>query len=160
MFAVGFIRKHDSAGCLVVFKLFSLFVVTSHQHSGQISCRWADWFSCNSFGILHLWEPLSSYLLLLPTNILVCNNDAVYRLQGNSYLYLQVFEDVHSTSATQIGWGTRQGVLLQVEITESYHEPDQELLVRTGSGYDCKYRNSTGRLDNLFPARSKKVNWR
>ena len=64
----------------------------------------------------------------LTENILVCNNDAVYRLQGNSYLYLQVFEDVHSTSATQIGWGTRQGVLLQVEITKSYHEPDQSII--------------------------------
>ena len=63
-------------------------------------------------------------------------------------------------SPAEVGGGAGEGVLLQVEITESYHEPDQELLVRTGSGYDCKYRNSTGRLDNLFPARSKKVNWR
>ena len=58
---VGFIRRND----LQVLRVWSpsWVCLTWRQHSGRISCHWADSFSCNSSGTLHQSGPLSSYPL-------------------------------------------------------------------------------------------------
>ena len=57
---------------------------------------------------------------------------------SHSHLDLQIFEDVDPASPAEVGRGTREGVLLQVKITESYHEPDQPISNQTSECLDVK----------------------
>ena len=142
---------------LRVFILFSLISVTLHQHSGQTSCRWADWFSCNFVCIRPLLELLSSYPLLLPTNI--------------SGLYLQFQERIFSKTwiskylkictlplPQRLAGGQVRGFSSRWR-SQSVTINLQTIIINNSVGLGrSPYLNSTGRLDNLFPARSKKVN--
>ena len=118
---------------LMVFILFSLISVTLHQHSGQTSCHSTDWSSCNSACIRPQLEPLSSYPLLLPRNIF-----RLFTILGKtllSNLNLQIFEDVHPSSTTEIGWRTGERILLQMKITKCYHKPSNTINYSVGLGW-------------------------
>ena len=62
-------------------------------------------------------------LLILLYGLQICPGRLLSHYRSDSHLDLQIFEDVDPASPAEVGRGTREGVLLQVKITESYHEP-------------------------------------
>ena len=41
-----------------------------------------------------------------------------------AHLYLEIFEYVDPATATEVGWGAGEGVLLQVELDQGDHEAE------------------------------------